>query len=356
MNPLTWTQFLSNGTAGTRISVVLLLTAAASALIALFLTAVGFGGTFWVNLWFSQSIGLSTCLAVLAALNLPLAPRWRIALVPVALVAGPVLGTAVAALVAGNIGVPWPPGVGPSRVFLQSVLIGLVFGVIGSYFFISRAQMASMQARLREEQLRNLEAEKSRVEMQLRLLQAQTEPHFLFNTLAHVLALIDTQPERGKAMLATLIDYLRRSLQHARTIQATLGDELAIIGAYLDILRIRMGERLQVHIEVPEELARLPLPPMLLQPLVENAIKHGLEPKIEGGELWISARGEGGVLVLEVADSGLGFSGAYSGTGVGLANLRERLAALFGKAASLELEERTGGGVLARLRLPRKSG
>jgi len=191
-------------------------------------------------------------------------------------------------------------------------------------------------------------------EARLRALQAQIEPHFLYNTLANVVGLIDSQPAKARRMLERFIDYLRASLAASRAEHATLGSECDLAGAYLDVLGVRMEQRLRWRIEIDPAARMLPMAPMLLQPLVENAIMHGIEPKLEGGEIVLRARLDAATLVVEVCDSGLGLrAGApRPGGGVGLSNLRERLRQLYGGAAQLQLIENPAGGVTSRLLLP----
>ena len=204
---------------------------------------------------------------------------------------------------------------------------------------------------------RRHEAERRASEARLRLLQGQIEPHFLFNTLANVLSLMDHDTPRAKQLLETFIDYLRASLVPLRREQHTLQQELELVEAYLQLLQMRMGERLRYRIDAEDGARRQTLPPLLLQPLVENAIHHGLEPKIDGGEVAVRARVEDGRLVIEVRDDGLGLqSGARatlprSGSGTAVANIRERLAGHYGPAASLSLQQ-AEPGTLARLELP----
>ena len=176
---------------------------------------------------------------------------------------------------------------------------------------------------------------------ELKTLRAQVEPHFLYNTLSNVVSLIDREPATAKHMTERLIGYLRHTLDASRRDNATVGDELNIIADYLEILRLRMGERLGYAIDANDEVRALPLSPMLLQPLVENAIKHGLEPKIEGGSITVSAAIHDGVLQIRVEDSGLGFGVATdtAGSGSGLTNVRARLKALYGDAAKLTIEQ-----------------
>jgi sensor histidine kinase YesM len=185
----------------------------------------------------------------------------------------------------------------------------------------------------------------------LSALQAQIEPHFLFNTLANVRRLYETTPSRGREMLASLIDYLRAALPSMRSDSSTLGRELDLARSFLTILQMRMGERLQFSISVEPGLLEAPIPPIILPTLVENAIKHGLGPLPEGGRIDIRARRLGDDIVIEVRDTGAGFT-AVGGSGVGLANTRSRLAGLYGARASLQLASAAPRGVVATLRLP----
>jgi hypothetical protein len=191
-------------------------------------------------------------------------------------------------------------------------------------------------------------------EARLRALQAQIEPHFLYNTLANVLGLIDNRPAEARHMLERFIDYLRASLAASRAESATLDGELDQVSAYLDVLAVRMGARLRYRVETDPACRTLPIAPMLLQPLVENAVMHGIEPKLEGGEIVVRTRIEDGVLCIEVADSGLGLGMAppRPGGGVGLSNLRERVHQLHGPQARLQLFDNQPCGVTARLLLP----
>jgi signal transduction histidine kinase len=193
---------------------------------------------------------------------------------------------------------------------------------------------------------RQLEAERHAAEARLQLLQAQIEPHFMFNTLANVQALIDVDAPKAKAMLESFTDYLRSSLGSLRTGQGRLATELELVQAYLSLLKTRMEDRLSYEIDADPTLGDARLPALCLQPLVENAIHHGLEPKLEGGHVVVRARREGASLVLEVSDDGLGLSaakGRRKGSGLALANLRERLASAFGGAASLTLADAAPG-------------
>ena len=209
-----------------------------------------------------------------------------------------------------------------------------------------RAQAASATAA--EEGLKRQLAE-----AQLKMMQAQVEPHFLFNTLASVDYLIETDPARASTMQKNLIQYLRAALPQMREGSTTLGKELALVRSYLEILKVRMEDRLQFAVTVPQGLMSAQFPPMILQSLVENAIKHALEPKPEGGSITVTADIANGSLRVTVADTGLGFGAAGKpGTGVGLANVRERLAALYAGRARFTIEANSPSGTIATVEVP----
>jgi Histidine kinase len=195
------------------------------------------------------------------------------------------------------------------------------------------------------------------VEARMAAMQAQVEPHFLFNTLASIDHLIETDPPRASQMQRNLIALLRASMPTMREANhgapRDLGREMSMIRPYLEILKVRMEERLQVRIEVPDGLLSAEFPPMMIQSLVENAIKHGLEPKAEGGELLIRAEIVHGKMQVVVADTGLGFGkAATAGTGVGLANIRERLQLLYGGTATVIVAENQPSGTVVTIAVP----
>jgi hypothetical protein len=198
------------------------------------------------------------------------------------------------------------------------------------------------------------------VEARMAAMQAQVEPHFLFNTLASIDHLIETDPPRASQMQKNLIALLRASMPTMREAGGgqgvrDLGRELAVIRPYLEILKVRMEERLTTEIDVPEGLQSAEFPPMMIQTLVENAIKHGLEPKAEGGHLRVKAEVLHGKLAVSVADTGLGFGkAATAGTGVGLANVRERLQLLYGAKASVSVTENQPSGTVVTIVVPYK--
>ena len=194
------------------------------------------------------------------------------------------------------------------------------------------------------------------VEARMAAMQAQVEPHFLFNTLASIDHLIQTDPSRASQMQKNLIALLRASMPSMREstpMAHNLGREMAVIRPYLEILKVRMEERLQTDIQVPEGLLSAEFPSMMIQSLVENAIKHGLEPKAEGGKLTVKAEIVHGKLAVTVADTGLGFGkAATAGTGVGLANIRERIKLLYGDRASMTVADNTPSGTIVTLTVP----
>ena len=194
--------------------------------------------------------------------------------------------------------------------------------------------------------------EKELTVAKLNLLHAQVEPHFLYNTLASAQLLTRSDPARADEMLGHLIQYLRRSLPATDEGMSTLGAELERAIAYLEILKIRMGSRLAVQVDIPEALRATPRPPMMLQTLVENAIKHGLEPRTTGGTVWLRARRSDDTVAVTVADDGEGFNAKTSGTGIGLKNVRERLRLMYAGEAALSVVANFPSGVAATLNVP----
>jgi len=234
---------------------------------------------------------------------------------------------------------------------MQYAALGLGIGAAIYYLIKSRVRIIKAESALQKQQIQNLTYERQILETDLRSMQAQIEPHFLFNTLSTILSLIDKDPEKGKTMLQSFTHYLRATLDHTRADCATLEDELKIIASYLEIYKVRMGERLNYCIDVPAELQYIRLPPMLLQPLVENAIKHGLEPAIEGGDVCVTAQRIANGLRIVVADTGLGLNDDC-GDGVGLTNIQKRLQILYGGRAALSLEPNTPRGLRAIIEVP----
>lgn len=308
------------------------------------LTLVSFGSSFRVNLVFSQCIGLSIYV-INASVMYHIQDRRRWPVLALTFPASIMLGVTVAAWLSGEG--DW----GDPRAWV-SVLIGFFFGGIGGITYYLSERIARLDAEVKERQLRQSESERRELEAQLKLLQAQIEPHFLFNTLANVNSLIETDPAQAKRLLERLNDWLRVALARARDEAATLGDELMLLENYLEILAIRFGKRLHWQVDANDTARRILFPPMLLQPLVENAVRHGIEPKLGGGEIGIQVHAAKDRLRIQVSDNGAGLNGTTIG-GAGLENVRARLAALYGDEATLRLEENPQGGAVATLELPR---
>jgi anti-sigma regulatory factor (Ser/Thr protein kinase) len=204
-----------------------------------------------------------------------------------------------------------------------SILITALAGVGGTYYFYSRNKAQYLETRMSE-------ARRHVSEARLKLLETQLEPHMLFNTLANLRVLIATDAPRAEAMLDHLVDYLRATLNASRAGTHSLQTEFDRLRDYLELMAVRMGPRLAYQLELPPALAQQSVPALLLQPLVENAIQHGLEPQVQGGRIQVRAQREGGNIVLDVEDSGVGLPALPpQGEGFGLAQVRERLAAAF---------------------------
>ena len=248
---------------------------------------------------------------------------------------------------------------GPERIASKGYLyhLGGVRGpllwwglVAAAWYTLCRAERRAAEVASAERAGAELRA--STAEARLQALQAQVEPHFLFNTLAHVKWLYQRDAARGRHMLDRLVDYLAAALPRVRQSDTTLGQELELARAYLDLQQIRIGGRLGFSIEVPDDMTSLRFPPLMLLTLVENAIKHGIAPLSEGGSIRITAGADRERLRIEVRDTGAGLQQA-AGSGMGLANVRARLAALFGAGARLVIEPNAPRGVVAAIEIPR---
>ena len=232
-----------------------------------------------------------------------------------------------------------------------SVLITAMAGMVGTYFFYTKGRSAYMETKV-------VEAKSQATEAKLKLLQTQIEPHMLFNTLANLRALIGTDPTAAVQMLDRMNDYLRATLNASRATMHPLQTEFDRLADYLELMAVRMGPRLQFKLDLPLELAHQSVPTLLLQPLVENSIKHGLEPQLAGGSITVLASVAAGFLLLEVFDTGMGL-GASDNTktdgGFGLAQVRERLATAYGDAATLAIAANAPTGTLISITLPLKT-
>ncbi|PIF25432.1 histidine kinase/DNA gyrase B/HSP90-like ATPase [Acidovorax sp. 56] len=340
--------------------------------IALALT-LGGKGPWDQNLVYSLAIGMVSW-AVIEAGRITLArheagmwPRgWRgIALVAAGTVTGFGAGTALGDLWCQCS--TWARWQATPGALATVLVITTLATVAASFFFYSRGTARALQARIAL-------TERDAAEARLKLLETQLEPHMLFNTLANLRVLIALDPARAQAMLDHLIAYLRATLTASRATHHPLADEFDRLRDYLELMAVRMGPRLHYTLDLPEALRQVPVPPLLLQPLVENAIRHGLEPQVAGGHISVRASVQPSApstpsapatqyLVLEVTDTGVGLghsahptpgTAPTASTHFGLAQVRERLATLHGNAGTLDLIAASAGGTSASVRFPLK--
>ena len=319
----------------------------------LFLVAPGLE-TFGRLIVFAECVGMIMVACVLLLRRsrhfpqLRPAVRWLLTGV-IAIPTGYIVGHQIAFLLLGE---PMRI-VGHGHISVVPVIFTVLVGGLGLHYFATREQLSNEAAA-------RSEAQRLAAESQLRLLRAQLEPHMLFNTLANLRSLLREDPVQAELMIDQLITYLRSALAASRTESTTLSGEFAQLRAYLDIMSLRMGPRLGYRLELPAALEGIEVPPMLLQPLVENAIKHGIEPKVGPGRIEVVARATGPTIEISVIDSGLGISQNPASTGspdpgsasYGLQHVRERLRAVYGANASLSLHPRAPSGVCAVVSIP----
>ena len=268
-------------------------------------------------------------------------------LVVAGICAGYLAGTRIAGAVCQYYGL-FPPELATpdAHHWRVDVLVTALAGIAGTFYFYSINKSAYLERKMGE-------ARRHASEAQLKLLESQLEPHMLFNTLANLRVLIGADPPRAQRMLDHMIAYLRATLNASRATTHTLQAEFDRLRDYLELMAVRMGPRLDYTLELPPELAQLQVPTLLLQPLVENSILHGLEPKVEGGRITVTARRDGHTLTLKVTDTGVGTAQAsIKGGGFGMAQVRERLATLYGAAAALEFSAQEGHGAITTTHLP----
>ncbi|MCB1684520.1 MAG: histidine kinase [Pseudomonadales bacterium] len=328
------------------------------AAIALCLWLLEIASPLWVSAVISFSIGLCVNSAVTLAF---LFSRSRLPISLSLLVATPA-GIAAGLIIAGLI------IEADALLFFgkdyRGIILGLFFGVLGYLFFHTRERLTLAHGELESTRAQQLAADRQHFETQLRLLQAQIEPHFLFNTLSNIVSMIRPEPEAAERALLDLTRLLRVTLKRTRQTVTRLGDELEVVRALLHINQIRMGARLRYTIDVADDLLDLPLPPMILQPLVENAIRHGIEPLEAGGEVHIRCDRMQDTFTVQVSDSGVGNPGGSGmqpasldlfstgeSRGTGIANVQARLLALYGSRARLDLREGQHG-MIALMTLP----
>ena len=318
-----------------------------------FLALAGLG---WAVLgwpgWVQHMVELWVAYALAFALMtwLRLRSPGQVGTVPLLLVlaAGPLFGAALAAPIAF---LPSLPEERTQAAVAGHMAVSFIFALALAATQVSVGLVLQRQRRQAQTRERALQLERELLASRLAVLQAQIEPHFLYNTLANVQALTRKDPAGAELMLAHVIDYLRSAMPSMRGHRSTLGRELALARAYLSIMQFRMGDRLRFTVSAPDGLLNTEFPPTIIGTLIENAIKHGLEPSRTGGSIDINVRAEAGQLRIQVADTGIGFS-ASAGSGVGLANARERLSMLYGETAELDLSLNRPTGVIACVIVP----
>jgi signal transduction histidine kinase len=314
------------------------------------------GHGFWIPFVYSMLIG--TCTVGLVELsgyffNPPAHEHWPkglkgLALFCLPLTFGYIVGSRLADLYFG-----WSSWENTS-VLKTSVTISLIAGVAISYFFHARGKQQELQAQLKATQLQATEAK-------LKLLEAQLDPHLLFNTLANLRVLIGLDAAKAQTMLDHMIAYLRATLSGSRASEHRLEQEFARLRDYLELMQIRMGPRLVFELDLPSVLRDYMIPTLLLQPLVENAIKHGLEPSKDGGKVRVKAQRLGENLIIEVSDTGLGGSpGDFEDInddqrlGYGLSQVRERLLTMYGPKGVMKITTKLGEGTQVRVQWPQQ--
>ncbi|ENM5790343.1 sensor histidine kinase [Vibrio mimicus] len=231
------------------------------------------------------------------------------------------------------------------------IILGFIFSAVCFLYFYAHEQKLIAQGALEAARRRQSEQEKALLLSQLKQLQSQIEPHFLFNTLANINALISVEPYKAQLMLEKLTELMRGAMRVKRTNTGDLREEMQLVDAYLGIQKIRLGERLEYTLPELADWGNLGMPPMLIQPLVENAVLHGIEPKAEGGAIHIRIEVTEGWFELAVEDNGMGFSDTPKGNGIALQNVRERLSGLFGDEGLLTVAQNYFGGVTATIRI-----
>lgn len=275
-------------------------------------------------------------------------PRWQVQLLAVVLAAPVATFLAYLISLSGDLHafMSWPRLSG----FLIISIVAMAFGPMLALGSLFRERDAQLRAQALEFALAKEQLERQALDARLDLLQAQIEPHFLLNTLANVQELVETGSPRAGPVFKSLIAYLRASMPQLNQSHATLGNEIALVRAYLELMMMRMPDRLAVRYRLDPDLMPLRFPPMALLTLVENAVRHGIDPSVDGGEIEVGAerRGNDGPLRVWVADTGVGMAETAS-TGTGLGNLRQRLSAYYGPNATLEFSEQQPNGLRAEM-------
>lgn len=318
----------------------------------LFLHYFGFGLSYSYSLLFCNCGAWSAFALLLLTFNLhpPKTVPTAVLQILLTLLTGALVGALLFAKLHG-----WPPGEVLSThrdVLMRMLVLNIFFGSMAVFFFKSRESISQARRMILEERIASLNMRNLAIEAELKLLQAQIEPHFLFNTLSNVLSLIESDPPKAKAMLETFSEFLRGCIHLPSKRDILLSQELELARNYLEIHRLRMGERLHYSIEIPDPLLQCRIPPLIIQPLLENSIKHGLEPKLEGGSVSIHAERQGQSLRIRVVDTGRGITESSEGNGIGLDNVRNRIRMISKEEGRLILEENHPSGVTATIEVP----
>lgn len=297
------------------------------------------------NLIFSQFIGITCLLCVYIAFYVFKTGKLKHQIL-----------IALGAILIGSVAAVAARGISPADnmlAYARNVSKSLVVGSVFIFILVALEKISRANAQITEEKIRNLDLEKRGIETELQLLQSQMEPHFLFNTLSNVISLQDAEPQKAKSMLRDFVDFLRTSMSVRQSGVIPVSQELELIRCYLSVLKTRMGNRLDYTIDVDETVLGFLLPPLLIQPLVENAVKHGIEPRPEGGSIVIRGnREDDNIIKIKVDDTGAGIDVNKSGNGIGLPNIRKRLELLYGDQARLIIRENSPSGVSAVIEMP----
>lgn len=332
------------------------LTCAGNTAIAVILSATYKGQTGFFDIFIiSQIIGLSICSWMVAGMEQLATSSW---IRPGFVIAGcMILGLLTGFLLCGGY-LHLVRGVHQQIFFTQIMpkmaLPTVFFGVPMIYFFYTRRQLLETRQKLQEEQIRHLTMEKNIAQQHLKLLQAQIEPHFMFNTLANIQSLIDADPVSAKQMLEAFNDYLRLCLKQIRQEMIPLEQELNLVRQYLAVFKIRFGRRLEFEIREDPDARKVEIPPFIIQPLVENSIKYAVEPSVDGGFILVTASIENKCLIIKVTDRGepLTKDFSQSGSGIGLANIRERLECVYGNGFRMEMTAIPGKNLKVTIEVP----
>lgn len=316
-------------------------------LVIAFFTQGIFGGAYYYH--FAIALGYGLAMTLLSIAAHVFFPQWsNIKKATISTLIGVLLGT-----INMQLWIYIYRGVRKTEFVIPTMVLTVLFAFFVTYFFISRERAAHVEAELKDIHLRQAEQERALVDSQLRHLQGQMEPHFLFNTLANIQILIDTDSEKAKTLLEKITDLLRAGLKQQRKETISVSDEIKLLDSYLTIQQIRLSDRMGYCINCDDTLSpNTQLPPFLIQPAVENAVVHGIEPSIKGGYVDITFKKQHLHLVVEINDNGIGFNQAAKGNGLSMSNVQKRLKVLYGNDATLELIPHHGGGFSTRISIP----